>query len=147
MERVREPLAVAVATAFKQLLSEKHLYQHVGVDMSCISVLAKAIHQRFGEAASEPGMGGSYVHRPARDNLIEEGTVIADNLWLPGYITVVPQKFLVGTNPITFDLPTINTFCDYCGERWPFNPVPEGSEVVQGVGQDEFYYLGYQCQQ
>ncbi len=52
------------------------------------------------------------------------------------------------TLTLDFELPTINTFCDHCNARWPFNSVAQGSCLMQGEeGEDESFYLGYQCQQ
>jgi hypothetical protein len=43
MEEVRKPLADAIEGALKKLLSEKHLYQYVGVGRTTHSLKAEII--------------------------------------------------------------------------------------------------------
>lgn len=148
MERCVSAIGLEVTEAFKQLLSEKHLYQKTDVGLGCVSDLAKTLHDDSELRASEPSMGGDYYKaRPSLESLIEEGKSIANNLWIPKGIPLPTLGFSHEAAPIWFELPTINTYCNDCGERWPFNPVSEGSHLVQGAGEDEFYFLGYKCQQ
>jgi hypothetical protein len=145
MEEMTLPMAEVVAAAFHQLLSEKHLYQYVEVDISFIPKVAEIVHQN-----SKPVIlsGGRMVKRStleeAKARCFEQTKVI----WLPNSVSTNKiQSFVTGYAPIGFELPTINTVCAKCEERPPFNPVPESSFWVCGVGQDELYLLRYQCQQ
>jgi hypothetical protein len=147
MEQVMPAIGQAVANAFKQLLSEKHLYQYTEVDLSCVSALAKTLHNDYALRASDPGSIGSDRGIPSLKSLISEGEEIAANLWTPNGFPLPTLSFSHDAFPLQFDLPTINTFCDDCNGRWPFNSVAKGSHLVQGEGQDESFYLGYQCQQ
>lgn len=97
-------------------------------------------------AASQPG--ARYLGSPHPKDVVEkQKTEMMDSLWVPNPITQTTYKFFENSPPVHFDLPTINTFCDHCETRPPFNPVADGSYLVQGLGRDEFFYLGYQCQQ
>ena len=139
----------AVTNAFKQLLSEKHFYQYTEVDLSCVSAFAKTLHDDWERSDSEPGSSGRYRTTSSLESLISEGEKIATNLWVPkGILWPTTRGFPRDTLTLDFDPPTINTFCDHCDERWPFNSVAEGSCLMQGEeGEDESFYLGYQCQQ
>lgn len=148
MEQITPAIGQAVTKALKQLLSEKHLYQYTEVDLSCVSALAKTLHDDLARSASDPGNIGSYRGTPSLESLISKGENIAALLWAPEGILWPTLGISRDTLPLHFDLPTINTFCDHCNERWPFNYVAQGSCLMQGEeGQDESFYLGYQCQQ
>jgi len=135
----------AVAGAFKQLLSEKHLYQSVEVDLTLVKGAAKIILKDW-HAGSSPV--GRRLGEPLPEDTIKlETSKVTNGLWMPRETTPTTHTFSSESVFVGFELPTINTFCDSCKERWPFNPVTEGSYLVQGLGQDEFFYLGYQCQQ
>lgn len=147
MDRIAPAIGQAVTKAFKQLLSEKHLYQYTEVELGCVSTFAKKLHDDSELRASEPGSVGSHRSTPSLESLVSEGKNIAANLWMPNGFPLPTLSFSHDAFPLQFDLPTINTFCDHCNERWPFNSVAQGSYLVQGEGQDEGFYLGYQCQQ
>ena len=141
---MRKPLAEAVASAFKQLLSEKHLYQYEEVDISFVPKVTDAVHRDMGPAILS---SGHTVKRSTLEDAIVFCIGQTKVLWIPnGAITGI-VNFPSGSAPLEFELPTINTFCDECQERPPFNPVPESSFWARGVGQDELFLLGYQCQQ
>ena len=129
----------AVTNAFKQLLSEKHFYQYTEVDLSCVSAFAKTLHDDWERSDSEPGSSGRYRTTSSLESLISEGEKIATNLWVPkGILWPTTRGFPRDTLTLDFDPPTINTFCDHCDERWPFNSVAEGSCLMQGEeGEDE----------
>ena len=148
MEQITPAIGQAITKAFKQLLSEKHLYQYAEVDLSCVSSFAKTLHSEDALSDSDPGSIGSHRSTPSLESLISKGEDIAANLWAPEGILWPTPGFSRDTLPLHFNLPTINTFCDHCNERWPFNSVAQGSCLMQGEeGQDESFYLGYQCQQ
>lgn len=145
MELLSQAMGQSVADAFKQLLSEKHLYQFVEVDLTLVSSAAKDILKDWQES------GSTRLRRlgePLPETTIElEKLKVTTGLWMPRETTPTTHTFSSDSVFVGFELPTVNTFCDHCKERWPFNPVTDGSYLVQGHGQDEFFYLGYQCQQ
>lgn len=134
----------AVAKAFKQLLSEKHLYQYIEVDVSFVPKTAEEIQKGFRQVLTSTG---TVRPRAKIEDVIASCLAMAAQLWLPREILPTAYRFSGNSRPINFELPTINTFCDHCNERWPFNPVSEGSYLVQGEGQDESFHLAFQCQQ
>jgi hypothetical protein len=145
MDKMQQEMRQAVANAFQQLLSEKHLYQYVEVDTSLISTVAKTIHSGMRPAILSTG-------RMIKRSTLEDAEAYCRGkttvIWHPsGVITNGIPGFDAGFDPLEFELPTINTFCNVCQQRPPFNPVPESSFWVCGAGQDEFFYLGYRCQQ
>lgn len=138
-------MALSVAQAFRQLLSEKHLYQYVEVKLDSFSEAARSIQEEWemGESTYLRGLG----EPTAKERIDSERSRIISGAWLPSAVGVPVHNHASMVALIGFDLPTINTYCSECGERWPFNPVSEGSQWVQGIGEDECFYLGYQCQQ
>jgi len=136
-------MAEAVARAFKQLLSEKHLYQYSEVDISFIPTVAKAIHDKMSPTILS---GGRTVKRSTIEDALAYCLGQTNTIWVPRGVISEIINFRSGFAPLDFELPTINTFCDECQERPPFNPAPK-SYLVLGAGQDELFLLGYQCQQ
>jgi hypothetical protein len=145
MEVVHTELKKAVVKAFKQLLSEKHLYQYVEVDISFIPTVAKTVFKGMSPAilSSE-----RTVKRSTLEDVMQYCIGQTTVFWFPNGITTngIPG-YASGFTPLEFDLPTINTFCDECQERPPFNPVPESSFWNCETKQNELFLLGYQCQQ
>lgn len=133
----------SVSNAFKILLSEKHLYQSVEVDLTLVNM---AENQTIDALESE-------VPSPMRRSLSvnphafvkEQKAKVLSGLWFAQQITPTTLNLAADSIFIHFELPIINTFCNQCKARWPFEPVTNGSYVVQGYGQDEFFYLGYKC--
>jgi hypothetical protein len=143
-EEFMPAISQAVSNALKQLLSEKHLYQYVEIDLDAVLKTAKFLHKELSLAASE-SVNTPYQSPPSLKSVIAEWRSTAENLWAPHD---VPSPVIIrDTVPLGFDLPTINTFCNTCNDRWPFNPVPDASHLMQGLGQDEIFYLEYRCQQ
>jgi hypothetical protein len=152
MHRFAHGMAQAVAETLKRLLSEKHLYQAVEVDTAFMSAVAKQLYYEPRMSPVLPMMRGVSPAKSLED-ILAQGRSVAVQGWMPHVYfgrrnPEMIQAAVPGTgSPIQFYLPTINTFCDRCGDRWPFNPVSEGSLWVPGKEQDEWFYLGYQCQQ
>ncbi len=146
MELLSQTMGQSVADAFKRLLSEKHLYQSVEVDLTLVSSMANHILKDWNESFYNPGGRHLGEALPETKMELEKSKVTKLAFGCQENHTDHPY-FRVIRVFVSFELPTINTFCDHCKERWPFNPVADGSYLVQGHGQDEFFYLGYQCQQ
>lgn len=129
-----------VTQALKQLLSEKHLYQYAELNWEVYSAFEFEVQENLEKEL------GDYT-ASAKTFIAGEKQKLIETIWVPNPITDTSYKVLADSVPVGFKLPTINTFCDHCKDRWPFNPVSEGSYMIQGLGQGEFFYLGYQCQQ
>ncbi|HEX3856171.1 MAG TPA: hypothetical protein VHY30_02610 [Verrucomicrobiae bacterium] len=144
MEQMRKLLEEAIQLAFKQLLSEKHLYQYVEVDIGFISTVAETVQKGMGAAILS---SDRTVKRTTLDDAkkycVEQTAVI----WCPSRAITNTINFQSGLAPILFELPTINTFCNHCDGSPPFNPVAENSFLAHEARQDKIYLLGYQCQQ
>ncbi len=141
---MRKLLAEAVKIAFKQLLSEKHLYQYVEVDISFISTVAETVYKGMSPATLS---SNRTVKRTTLEDAKEFCMGQTAVIWCPSRAITGIINFHSGLAPLQFELPTINTFCNHCQETPPFNPVPENSFLVHEARSDELYLLGYQCQQ
>jgi hypothetical protein len=145
-------IATAVSKAFKQLLSEKHLYQYVEIDLSFIPEFAQLIFRGYSTVLIS---SGRVAKRSTFADAIAYCETKVKGTWCPQDIKSETINFQDGREPIKFGLPTINTFCRQCGDGWPFNPVPSSSYFMacpdgnqfSFSAQDEVYLLGYQCQQ
>lgn len=145
MELVHVEMRKAVIKAFKQLLSEKHLYQYVEIDISFIPTVAEAVYKTMSPAISPDG-------RTVRRSTLEDAKAFCMGqtkvIWYPnGAVANGIPGFAAGFTPLEFELPTINTFCNECQDRPPFNPAPESSFWARWQEHDEAFLLGYQCQQ
>jgi hypothetical protein len=154
MHEFNYAISKAVEDAMKRLLSDKHLYQAVEPDLNFIPELAQKVHKqnqssRMAQVIPASGMPAA----PTPESIAKNARGMAEYAWIP-YIQAGQQEkgqfFPTNgptTNPIQFQLPTINTFCADCQERWPFNPVFDGAMCVIDGGQSQRYFFGYRCQQ
>jgi hypothetical protein len=152
MQEFSHAITRAVEEAMKNLLSEKHLYQSSEPDLGFIPELAQRVYKK--NQGMPQHFQGSGIPPAAQtpETIARSARGMADAAWTP-YIrhghekgqffpTTVPTS-----NPIQFQLPTINTFCTECQGRWPFNPVFDGAMCVLDTAQSQRYSFGYQCQQ
>jgi len=156
MQPFAEYIAGQITAAFKKLLSEKHLYQSVELDLSGINTTTAAVEvQKIPRA---PLNSGAKTSRPPLDAVIEAGQNYANKKWRP--VIGSAREFEAGvggqrygpapipamqvSNMVIFEVPSIQTFCSSCKDSWPFNPIGEVANV--GEFQDQWFYLGYQCQ-
>jgi hypothetical protein len=152
MHQFTHGMAAAVEAALKVLLSEKHLYQTLEVNLGFMDAAAKQVEQeRRGVPTTYQGMQRVSPPNKAEEILANAKLTVAQ-AWTP-YIRVAEGKpdmvTTVGNagSPIQFALPTINTFCDQCGTAWPFNAVSKGALCLIRDAQSAWFYLGYECQQ
>jgi len=145
-------MATAVEAALKVLLSEKHLYQGLDVDLAFMAGAAKQVEQERKDVPTTYH-GMQRVSPPTgAEEIFATGKATVGQTWTPyirlggGKPEMVTAVGNVGS-PIQFGLPTINTFCDLCKASWPFNPVPNGTLCVISDAQNAWFYLGYECQQ
>lgn len=153
MHEFSHAIAKAVEEAIKRLLSEKHLYQVVEPDLGFIPDLAQRAHKQNQKQPQRFTGGGFGPAVLTLESIIKSARGLADFSWTPhirlGQEAKVSPVTIVGNavSPVQFQLPTINTFCSDCQDRWPFNPVLEGAVCVIDSGQSQRYFFGYQCQQ
>lgn len=157
MKSFNDVIRSGIETAFKTLLTEKHLYQQVEVafnEMLEVAVeMARKIptHSRSNMRQSAP---------PTLATLLDQGTQLhlkcgqemVTYSWEPtidGNSAAEILAFSINPSPrrIQFVLPTVTTFCSGCGGLWPFNPSPAGSNYLVLKEEHARYHLEYRCQQ
>ena len=154
MDKFNLHMGPAIERAMKTLLSEKHLYQVVEVDLGFTTELAKEDLDQKPRSPSAVG-GGAYSSAPSVEEHSEDIKSLAQCVWSPcipvgrgpGQPLLIAADAAPGRSATQFKLPTINTFCSRCEDRWPFNPILEGALYVVGSPLTAWYYLRYLCQQ
>lgn len=145
-----------VSTAFRELLSEKHLYQSVRVNIEFIDGVAQALHgEAQRHARARRFSGGAEPIVPNWETFRKDGLMLMSNLWIPesgieypaGSIQALAKTGHV-ENSIKVRLPTIQTRCPHCKGRWPFNPMEADQKWEQGrkSTSDQWFFLSYECQ-
>ncbi|MBK1814200.1 hypothetical protein JIN84_01075 [Luteolibacter yonseiensis] len=149
MQRVGQ----AISESLKILLSEKHLYQSVKVDFSCLDSIASENHRRAQAIASRPLMGGGGARgsAPPLSKFQAELNQYPQCGWFPSNAAalagVATEIFhLNNQDAQKYLLPTIKTTCNHCDERGPFNPVGAFVENSKLVMTDQWLSVSYQCQ-
>ena len=148
MRAFEEVISKAISEAFRNLLSGKHLYQSVELDLTGIPKAAEEVRKTFNNPISTTNPRPGPIKPPIED-VIAMGLRLAGKTWIPQGASFGPAMTISreGQQFVQFDLPTINTFCTHCQERWPFNPVYDILACTERDGQTQSIYLGYQCQQ
>jgi hypothetical protein len=131
----------AIESAFRTLLTEKHLYQSVDVDVTFLAQAAKLEEKTLRRPlTTNPPTKINFM--PPDVQALITVTAECSRYWVVENIQAC-GKGVVG---IVFKLPTINTYCDTCSQSPPFNPVVAESYCSFG-DNDQFFLLSYQCQQ
>jgi hypothetical protein len=148
MRAFEEVISKSISEAFKRMLSEKHLYQVVELDLTGIPKIAEEVRNTFKTPLTST-MRNPGPMRPSVEQVIAMGFNLAGKTWIPQGASFSPAMTITheGQQFVQFDLPTINTFCTHCQDRWPFNPVFDILASTERNGQSQSFYLGYQCQQ
>lgn len=146
MNPFHDVVGKAISNAFNQLLSEKHLYQNVQPDLTVISQTAEEVRKTLRRPLSSSQSGTGAVYPPVED-VVLMGMKLAARTWVPlgAVFAPSPTVTMQGQQYVQFEVPSINTFCPHCQGAWPFNPMHDS--VCLGEGQDQWFFLGYQCQQ
>lgn len=134
--------------AFKILLSEKHLYQSVNVDTSYIEKTAEEINSYAHYKAASNTISGNRPPITSKENYQKEGEKAFENAWEVG--NPETNKSLEWHDPERatekIQLPTIQTICPHCKERWPFNLVKNPKCETSETKHEQWFLLAYQCQ-
>lgn len=142
-------VAQSLTHAFKRLLSEKHLYQSVEVDLSAIPKIAHELRHTLAKPLTS-NMRERGPRIPSTEDVTRIGMQTATRSWEPANPSLPGARPIPQGEPdyIEFQLPTINTFCTHCEANWPFNPIFDTYQLtVRALGQHQWFFLGYQCQQ
>ncbi len=147
----RETLqAHLISEAFRTLLSEKHLYQSVQVDLTQIDKQAAEDHAEANRAACAPTIGGGgprhvpplhQINATARSPFVSES-------WCPeeGGSKFSPIGLMAPGPKNPFRLPTIRTHCVKCDAREPFNAVDVVTKPDKAGGGNQRFLVSYECQ-
>ena len=147
---VKQSLDILVSDAFKKLLSEKHLYQSVKIDIKPVDHIAIAHY----EAAKQAGRAFSPIHgainrTPPLSTFQEDITSFATCAWIFSNVPWVDaddHQFLYSIIRQEYQLPTIKTVCNNCAEKGPFNPVNAYIETSKKFPGEQWIFMAYECQ-
>lgn len=146
-------LSKAVSEAMRLLLSTRHLYQSVTVDVKFLDAAAATRHAEAAANGSRPrGIGTGtrpYVPPVASFRAGLQGYTQA--AWFPINVAPLVQTgtdILFHNSPQVqkFPLPTIRTTCCHCGENEPFNPVGALVETSNASCVNQWISMSYMCQ-
>lgn len=149
---VQEALAHSISQALKLLLSEKHLYQIVNVDVAFLDGIAEQKHRHAASLAAHPGLMGTGARFVPELKVIRAGLdVYLKEAWFPSNVA---QLVKVGTDILyendstvqKYPLPTIKVTCNHCHERGPFNPLGALVDPAKLSESKQWISLSYQCQ-
>jgi hypothetical protein len=150
-DHVRIRLGRNISDAVRQLLSDKHLYQSVNVDVAFLDEVAEAHHKAERVAAASSLSPG----RPGRVPELDEIRGTLDSFlraaWFPSGarpLVDTGMDILYENDPKVqkYPLPTVKLMCHHCGERGPFNPVGALVETGRRERDNQWTYLSYECQ-
>jgi hypothetical protein len=150
-DHVRIRLGRNISDAVRQLLSDKHLYQSVNVDVAFLDEVAEAHHKAERVAAASSLSPG----RPGRVPELDEIRGTLDSFlraaWFPSGarpLVDTGMDILYENDPKVqkYPLPTVKLTCNHCGERGPFNPVGALVETGRRERDNQWTYLSYECQ-
>ena len=141
----RQALAKSVEAALKRLLCEKHLYQQVEVDLLGLVQVSKQIADEIRRAG--PTLSSTGPNRPPAtvEQILASGIAGTNVPW--GFA----GSHIGGAfhDLVMFEIPSINTYCDRCKHRPPFNPI---TDMCWSILRPEFpttqwYHIAFACQQ
>ena len=150
-DHVRIRLGRNISDSVRQLLSDKHLYQSVNVDVAFLDEVAEAHHKAERVAAARSLSPG----RPGRVPELDEIRGTLDSFlraaWFPSGarpLVDTGMDILYENDPKVqkYPLPTVKLTCNHCGERGPFNPVGALVETGRRERDNQWTYLSYECQ-
>jgi hypothetical protein len=121
---------VAIESAFKTLLEEKHLYQSVSVHLGDI---AKAAVSELGNVRDEDDGASESEHAASLTRALLEFT---ESRWVCAQSTEY-RAFHSRSHPFSkawpFTIPTVRLFCQPCRRREPFNVVKADDYLYEGL--------------
>jgi hypothetical protein len=152
IDDIPKRLALLASNAIKELLSHKHLYQSVTLDLKFLDEAAEAQYKAAIRHAMAPSLTQKKPNTAQPQNIrasLEGYCHLQWFLFLPGQ-TAPPLacRTAGGLEPPIVQLPTIKTVCSNqgCGDRGPFNPVGQVTGDSGGVASHQTFFVTYQCQ-
>ena len=143
-------LSLEIAAAIEELLSHKHLYQSVEVKFSAVEESGRSTKKRIEQEFSAAGVVRSVLEKNPCTRVDEELAALRSIPWATdsGNLRMVTGYDNRG-KPVAvgFELPRINTYCDFCEARPPFKPKHDETCHVNIDDLHDAFYLSYQCQQ
>jgi hypothetical protein len=123
---------IAIESAFKTLLEEKHLYQSVSIDLGQV---ARSVASEVGDIRDEDG--DSAEAEPERLASLTQALVeFAESRWICAQSTEYRAFYRRG-DPFfkawPFTMPAVRLFCQPCRRREPFNVVKADDYLYEGL--------------
>ncbi len=150
-DSVRETLGRKISEALQELLSKKHLYQSINIDIDFLDQVATARHKEAQIKAATPHLGGGGPpYGSPLDGFRGGLDLFVQAAWFPSGarpLVDTGMDILHENDPKIqkYPLPTLKMTCDQCDERGPFNPI--GALVNTGRQKtDQWTFLAYECQ-
>jgi hypothetical protein len=150
-DHVRIRLSRNIAEAVRDLLSDKHLYQSVNVDVAFLDEVAAAEHKAERLAAARSISPGRAGRVPDVEQIRANLESLVRVAWFPSGarpLVDTGMDILHQNDPKVqkYPLPTVKLTCNHCGERGPFNPVGALVENARRASDNQWVYLSYECQ-
>lgn len=146
-QHLAQSLAPAISKSFSELLSERHLYQSIKVDLSFVPRMAERLHnelQKKGRIIPKLGRATPPAPRIPTPQDIQRQLEAQMNVhWVP----IAPGRPETAGG-FEFRLPTIHTTCpdSACEGLWPFDPVLSEISVLRSGLVEQILLLPYLCQ-
>lgn len=143
-------LAASIQQSFRILLTNKHLYQAVTLDLEWMTTSVRKMKMHMDLSALQSGPGPASTPLVPLEAVAAELESVVDRYWEPEDPTAdgtLPVPRLGKPDYLYFRLPTINTHCSHCDESWPFNPQHRLGTSAQGPNGQQWFFLAYECQQ
>jgi len=133
------------------LLSDKHLYQSVNVDVAFLDEVATAEHKAAQVAAASSLSPGGPGRVPDLEQVRANLESLVRAAWFPSgarALVDTGMDILYENDPKVqkYPLPTVKLTCNHCDERGPFNSVGALVETARGHRDNQWTYLSYECQ-
>ena len=125
---LRVRLGQHIGQAVRLLLSEKHLYQSVKVDIAFLDQVAAAEHRAAKDAAARSLAPSRATRIPEVEQFRAGLERFVKAPWFPCAVRPLVETGMDilhenDPNVQKYSLPTVKLTCNHCGERGPFNPV------------------------
>ena len=132
-DHVRIRLGRNIAQAVRDLLSDKHLYQSVNVDVAFLDEVAAAEHKAEQLAAARSISPGRAGRAPDVEQIRANLESFVRAAWFPSGarpLVDTGMDILHQNDPKVqkYPLPTVKLTCNHCGERGPCNVLHQRSE-------------------
>jgi hypothetical protein len=128
-------MGVAISTALKHLLTNRHLYQYADVDLASVAAQGKSLNDEA--LRGEPGVSPMPTPKlPASPEELKKDPDSRVNVtWAFAGCNISEAM----RDVIMFESPGINAYCETCKDRPPHNPISDqcSTVILQGHEQEQ----------